>query len=149
MREAIATYTARAAEKLRGQRLIASAVQVFMHTNRFNGDPPYANHGDGYARAFRRQLLLINATVRVAQRFGGTAFAMRRRAWSLSIFAATEQATAQFFPSRDPARSAALMQALDAVNRRWPGYAASGWHGRKARLVDAAGQIVACLYDVL
>jgi hypothetical protein len=31
------------AETLRGHHLIASAVQVFMHTNRFNGDPSYAN----------------------------------------------------------------------------------------------------------
>src|SRR5262249_5684645 len=33
MREAIATFTARAAEKLRDYRMVASAVQVFMHTN--------------------------------------------------------------------------------------------------------------------
>ena len=52
MREAVATYTARAAEKLRGYRLVASAVQVFMHTNRFNGDPHYANHGSLRMTAF-------------------------------------------------------------------------------------------------
>jgi hypothetical protein len=42
-----------------------------------------------------------------------------------------DQVTTQFFPSRDPARSAALMQALDAVNRRYgrerPAPAALGW----------------------
>lgn len=31
----------------------------------------------------------------------------------------TVELPAQFFPSRDPVRSAALMQTLDAVNRRY------------------------------
>jgi DNA polymerase V len=64
MREAIATYTARAAEKLRGHHLIASAVQVFMHTNRFNGDPPYANQATVTLQPSNDSFLLINATVR-------------------------------------------------------------------------------------
>jgi DNA polymerase V len=43
MREAVAAYATRAAEKLRDQRQVASSLTVFMHTNRFNGDPPYSN----------------------------------------------------------------------------------------------------------
>ncbi|MCB8882949.1 Y-family DNA polymerase [Acidisoma cellulosilytica] len=43
MEEALAFYAARAGEKLRRQNRAASVMQVFMHTNRFNGDPPYSN----------------------------------------------------------------------------------------------------------
>lgn len=38
--EAVATFTARAAEKLRGQGLAAGRIIVFVHTNRFRADEP-------------------------------------------------------------------------------------------------------------
>ncbi|MEO8970413.1 MAG: Y-family DNA polymerase [Ktedonobacteraceae bacterium] len=41
LQEAIATYTARAAEKLRGQETQATALSVFVQTNRFNTAIPY------------------------------------------------------------------------------------------------------------
>ena len=43
MREAVAAYAARAAEKLRRFGMLAGAMQVFMRTNEFNDDPKYAN----------------------------------------------------------------------------------------------------------
>jgi DNA polymerase V len=42
MLEAVSTYATRAGEKLRARGLATAAVTVFMHTNRFNGDPPYS-----------------------------------------------------------------------------------------------------------
>lgn len=41
--EALSTYTARAAEKLRGQESAASFIEVFLHTNRFKEGNFYAN----------------------------------------------------------------------------------------------------------
>ncbi|HLX39776.1 MAG TPA: DUF4113 domain-containing protein [Ktedonobacteraceae bacterium] len=41
LQEAIATYTARAAEKLRGQETQATVLSVFVQTNRFNTALPY------------------------------------------------------------------------------------------------------------
>jgi DNA polymerase V len=43
MREAIASYATRAAEKMRRYRVAAENIFVFMHTNTFNNDPLYSN----------------------------------------------------------------------------------------------------------
>jgi DNA polymerase V len=43
LKEAIACYTSRAAEKLRAEGLAAAALTVFIQTNRFNPDPKYQN----------------------------------------------------------------------------------------------------------
>ena len=44
LREAIATFTARAAEKLRSQKLCASQLMVFLNTNRFKPEEPQYNN---------------------------------------------------------------------------------------------------------
>src|SRR3989442_2217991 len=43
MREAVATYTTRAAEKLRRHHVAAGVLTVFLMTNRFADEPQYAN----------------------------------------------------------------------------------------------------------
>ncbi len=43
MREAIASYSTRAAEKMRRYKVAAENIFVFMHTNTFNNDPFYSN----------------------------------------------------------------------------------------------------------
>ena len=43
MKEAVTTYTSRAAEKLRQEQLAATIVSVFILTKRFNDDPRYQN----------------------------------------------------------------------------------------------------------
>ncbi len=43
MREAVASYATRVAEKLREQNQEAEILSVFMHTNRYSGDPWYGN----------------------------------------------------------------------------------------------------------
>jgi DNA polymerase V len=43
MREAMASYATRAAEKMRRYKVAADSIFVFMHTNSFNNDPFYSN----------------------------------------------------------------------------------------------------------
>ena len=43
MREALASYATRAAEKMRRYKVAADNLFVFMHTNTFNNDPFYSN----------------------------------------------------------------------------------------------------------
>ena len=43
MREAIASYATRAAEKMRRYKVAAENIFVFMHTSTFNNDPFYSN----------------------------------------------------------------------------------------------------------
>ncbi|MSQ49842.1 MAG: Y-family DNA polymerase [Betaproteobacteria bacterium] len=45
LREAVASYVARAAEKLRRQNSVAAAIQVFVQTNRFKESDPQYNAG--------------------------------------------------------------------------------------------------------
>jgi DNA polymerase V len=145
MREAVATYTTRAAEKLRGYHLVASAVQVFMHTNRFNGDPHYANHGTVTLEPSNDSFLLIDATVRVARRLWREGFRYAKAGVVFIDLCQADQASAGFFPSRDPVRSEPLMRVLDAVNRRYgrdtlrPGGTGSrpDWTMRRAKLSPA------------
>jgi len=44
LEEAVSTYIARAAEKLRGQGSVASCINVFLHTNAFKKDAPQYNN---------------------------------------------------------------------------------------------------------
>jgi DNA polymerase V len=154
MREAIATYTARAAEKLRGYRLIASAVQVFMNTNRFNGDPAYANQATVTLEPSNDSFLLINATVCVAKRLWREGFRYAKAGVVFVDLCPADQVSAQFFPSRDPARSEAVMRVLDTVNRRYgrdtlrPGGTGPrpDWSMRRAQLSPA---YTTCFDDLL
>lgn len=75
--------------------------------------------GDGYAGPVERLLSPHQCHVRVARRLWRDGFRYAKAGVVFVGLCRTEQATTQFFPSRDPARSAALMQALDAVNRRY------------------------------
>src|SRR5262245_50540761 len=43
MREAVATYTSRAAEKLRRHRLAVGVLTVFIMTSQFSDEPQYSN----------------------------------------------------------------------------------------------------------
>ena len=45
LREAVMAYTARAAEKLRGQQSVAGSIHVFLNTNRFKTDEPQYQAG--------------------------------------------------------------------------------------------------------
>ena len=154
MREAVASYTLRAAEKLRGYGLVAAAVQVFMHTNRFNGDPPYANHATVTLEPSNDTILLIGATVRVAHGLWREGFRYAKAGVIFVDLCEAEKATIPFFPSKDPARSAALMRTLDAINRRYGRdtlrvggtVARPNWSMRRAKLSPA---YTTCLEDIL
>lgn len=47
MREALASYAARLAEKMRGYRVAAAHLSIYMHTNAHNDDPWYSNAATG------------------------------------------------------------------------------------------------------
>lgn len=74
MREVVATYTARAAEKMRCFGLKAGGIQVFFRTNEFNDDPKYSNsmafEVEATADSFRTDRHRdARGTVDVARRF--------------------------------------------------------------------------------
>lgn len=120
MREAVAAYAARAGEKLRRHGLQAAAMQVFMHTNRFNNDPSYANQSTFAVEPTSDSMALIKSAVRAAEKMWRDGFRYQKAGIVLlDLYQSAELPVADMFATRDPERSKALMAALDAVNLRF------------------------------
>ncbi|MCE5251066.1 Y-family DNA polymerase [bacterium] len=131
MHEAIATYTTRAAEKLRKQRFAAGALMVFMMTNRFRDDPQYANSTvvelpvptDSTHELIRYALHGTNAIFREGYRFN-------KAGVILTGLVPRGEIQTDLFCTVDHVGARRLMDALDRVNTRMgPGtlkYAAVG-----------------------
>ncbi|KQX22775.1 MULTISPECIES: Y-family DNA polymerase [unclassified Sphingomonas] len=143
MREAVAAYATRAGEKLRRHGLQAAAMQVFIHTNRFNNDPSYSNQLTFAVEPTSDSLALIKSAVRAAETMWRDGFCYQKAGIVLlDLYQPTELPVADMFATRDPAQSKALMAALDAVNTRFgrdtvrPGAVrqAPAWGMRRANL---------------
>ena len=143
MREAVAAYITRAAEKLRRHGLQAAAMQVFMHTNRFNGDPSYSNQRTIEIEPTADSFALIKAATRAAEALWRDGYRYAKAGVVLvDLYRPTELPVADMFATRDPQKSKALMGALDAINSRFgrgaarPGAvgAAPAWGMRRGNL---------------
>lgn len=143
MREAVAAYTTRAAEKLRRFGLKAGAMQVFMRTNEFNGDPWYSNQAAFDVEPTADAFALIGAATRAARGLWRNGYRYAKAGVVLiDLYKPDELPIGDLFASRDPEKSKALMTALDAVNSRFgrgtlrPGAVAreAGWSMRRSSL---------------
>ncbi|MBB5060186.1 hypothetical protein HDF16_004922 [Granulicella aggregans] len=80
MREAIASYATRAADKMRRYRVAAEIIFVFMHTNNFNNAPFYSN---GASARFAGTNIdtgeVVALAVRLGEGCGETASATQRQ----------------------------------------------------------------------
>lgn len=119
MEEAIASYTARAAVKLRRERSAAGSVLVFLMTNRFRDEPQYIKStivGLPVATECSRELIKfalqgLRNIFRTGYRFkkAGVVFGDIRPAGEVQM---------DLFDHEDRAGAQRLMKALDAVNAR-------------------------------
>ena len=133
LEEAVATYTSRAAEKLRGQGLAASRIAVFVQTNRFSPEEPqYAARQPvqlPVATADTGKLIARGASAGSAPS-GGRAIATRKPASCCSISCRQPTVQGGLFDRPDTPRSQARMRAVDQLNRRFGrdtvGFAAAG-----------------------
>jgi DNA polymerase V len=124
MREAVATYAARAAEKMRRFHLKAAAMQVFMRTNEFNDDPKYANSVTLGIEPTADSFAIIGTATRAAHGMWRDGFRyFKAGVILLDLYRGPELPTMDLFASRDPEKLASLMTAIDALNSR---------HGRDA-----------------
>lgn len=120
MREAVATYAARAAYKARKLGMLAGAMQVFMRTNEHNGDPKYYNQTTFDLEETADTRAIVAAATRAASRIWRDGY----RYWKagvllLDLALPDDLPVASLFPSRDPEKSKALMNAMDAINGRF------------------------------
>ena len=119
MREACAHHAARAGEKLRAGGLVAGRMAVFLHTDPHSGDPWYsAQHAGRIEPTDDARALIAEAVCMLAPLWQDG-----RRYMKLGVMlddlrdAATQPRN--LVPTRDPGQSAALMRAMDQVNRRY------------------------------
>ena len=132
LEEAVATYTARAAEKLRRQRLAAGRLVVFVQTNRFRPqDAQYARE-----QAVRLPVATADTGKLIAAAHRGLAaiyrdgFRYKKAGVMLLELAPAGAVHGGLFDAPDDARVKARMRAVDGLNARYGRdtvtYAASG-----------------------
>ncbi len=131
LREAVATYVTRAAEKLRTQHSVAGIVTVFLHTNPFAEDlPQYAAHCAVAVAPTNTTRDLIAAALRGIDACYKSGYAYHKAGVVLTNLTADHLIQATLFaPETDPRRQQ-LQVVIDDINTRWGRdtirYAASG-----------------------
>ena len=120
MREAVATYTTRAAEKLRRTQRAAGVVTVFLMTNRFTDEPPYANSVIvPLPVATQDTAELIRYALRGTAQLFREGYRYKKAGVILTALVPAQQVQTHLFDRHDRERSQRLMTAIDAINTQW------------------------------
>jgi DNA polymerase V len=155
MEQALGTYITRAAEKLRSHGLVASALQVFMHTNKFKPDEPfYANQATIVLEPTADTFQLVGCAIRTGRRLWREGFRYSKAGVILLDLGPRQSMPEQLLPSSDYEKSGALMQAMDRINRRHgrstlhPGIVDRGprWDMRRQKL---SPEFTTCFQEML
>jgi DNA polymerase V len=119
MREAVATYMSRAAEKLRRGQLAAGVLTVFITTNHFSDELQYSN-----AVTLTLPVATNDTAELLAYALCGmehifqTGFRYKKAGILLTELVPAQQIQLSLFDNRDRERSARLMAAVDYINTR-------------------------------
>ena len=120
MREAVATYTTRAAEKLRRSHVAAGVVTVFLMTHRFTEEPQYANSVTmPLPVATQDTAELLRYALRGVGQIFRQDYRYRKAGVILTALVPVSQVQTHLFDQQDRARSRRLMAAMDAINTKW------------------------------
>ncbi len=119
LQEAVATYIARAAEKLRAQRSVAGMIQVYIRTNPHQPDHPQYQPSLAFPlrQASDDTLLLTRAALWGLKKIYRPGFAYQKA--GVTLMNIGEQAALQddlFARARDNTK---LMQVMDRINATW------------------------------
>src|SRR5262245_28723976 len=142
MREAVATYMTRAAEKLRRYHVAAGVLTVFLMTNRFTDEPQYSNSVTiPLPVATQDTAELIRYGLRGIEQIFREGYRYQKAGVILTALVPAHQIQAHLFDHHDRERSQKLKKAIDAINKEWGSgtirYAAmglrQGWLMRCAR----------------
>lgn len=122
LREAVSTYVARAAEKLRRQQSVAGSIAVFIRTNPHRAqDPQYAKHFImPLSQVSDDTLLLTKAALWILQRIYQPGYAYAKAGvMLLDLQANTGIQGHLFLQTADPLKRASLNETMDQINRHW------------------------------
>jgi DNA polymerase V len=118
LKEAIASYASRAGEKLRQQHLAAAAETIFVTTSRFIENRYYNWHTVEFAVATNDTRELINAASACIERLFRKGHQFKKCGIILTGLVSDDKVQQSLLDNIDRAKSARLMQAVDAVNAR-------------------------------
>lgn len=117
LKEAVATYASRAAEKLRRDGLIAGVLTVFVMTNRFKDEPQYYNSTTtSLPVATNDTAELLGYVFRATEAIFSPGYRYKKAGVLLSELVPAQQRQADFFDHRDRDRHQQLMQVMDRIN---------------------------------
>ncbi len=120
LREAVAAYATRVAEKLRRGRLAAGVVTVFVHTDRFAEGPQYYNAGThtlAYPTDSTQEI--VRCALDALERIFREGFNYRKVSVMLHSLSPADQLTLRMFGDERAERFRQVMVAVDQINRRW------------------------------
>ncbi|MGV8990634.1 MAG: Y-family DNA polymerase [Thiobacillus sp.] len=122
LEQAVSTYIARAAAKMRRQRSLANAVQVYIRTNPFSERQPQYQRGITVplTQATSDTIRLTRAALWGLKRIYRPGFAYQKAGVMLMDLHSEDQAQGVLFATVAPARPA-LMDVIDRANSRWGG----------------------------
>ncbi len=121
MKEAVASFMTKAAEKLRQSELAASVVTVFLHTNRFRQDEPQ------YANSVTHELLyptntddeLLKVALAATESTYREGYRFKKAGVMLNHLVPADQLTLRMFGQDAWERRRKVTQAVDHINRKW------------------------------
>ncbi|KAA5545787.1 Y-family DNA polymerase [Adhaeribacter rhizoryzae] len=120
LQEAVATYTSRAAEKLRQQRSAAKGITVFIRTNKFSVQAPQYHQSATVTLpiASADSGELIRYALQALQQIYQQGYFYKKAGVILSEFMPEHQVQTNLFDTTDRDKSQKLMQALDKINAK-------------------------------
>lgn len=141
LREAVASYTSRVAEKLRGQNSAANAMDVYITTNRFREDEPqYSAHLTmTFPVATSNTNEMIDYALKAVARIFREGYRYKKAAVTVTGIVPADTVQANLFDSSKRGRDQDFLAIIDDLNARWGRETvksaavgrASQWHMRR------------------
>lgn len=155
LREAVALYLTRAAEKLRKSKMAAGVVSVFVSTNRFSAGPRYSNSATlelAYPTDSTGELLAW--AFKALDRVYRDGYSYKKAGVLLLRLTPADRLTRRLYGGEDFERSHRLARVIDEINRRHgkdtvrlgASNPAGGWRTKFSR---RSRRYTTCLKDVL
>jgi DNA polymerase V len=120
LRDAVAVYTTRAAERLRRLRLAAGVITVFISTNRFSADPQYSNSATfelAYPTDSSEELL--GWALKALERIYRPGYRYKKAGVMLNQLTLADALTMRLFGGERFEKSRRLMKAMDEINAKF------------------------------
>jgi DNA polymerase V len=120
MEEAVATFMARCAEKLRSQRSAASQIMVFIHTNAFRSDlPQYArNRVIGLSPPTNNSFTLVKTAMEALHSIFRNGYLYKKAGVIVTGMVPEREIQQDLFSETESRKLQKLMESIDTLNRK-------------------------------